>query len=252
MLARRLSPFLVAGLVGLALQTQWQQPLLYPWPLVGAFLGLAITQVLLFLGRGTWRQVVVDVLPIDITFFSLFAFAVMVEDGSLRSLTTVGFALLAFLHTTLLFLLLYDPTRYPVNALSHLSVALIPLANALLAWGMVGLFNFAQMSGWLTLLLFFAMNFALFAVTNHPDAVKGQVVRWSVFGGIWGVFVGGLAILLPLGMEAQAALAALLIVIPLRTRRYAYTPRPSARQAWMEALSTVVLLFSVLLLSRWA
>ncbi len=181
--------------------------------------------------------------------------AVMLEEVFWRHALSLFVAVTSYMALELLFLHLYHSSRYPVNGLTHLELGLIPVTNALLAWGVVGVRVFAKTlapPAWSIPLVFAAVNALAFAVTSHPDATPYSRRIWTAFAAFSGLAIGILLLFLPLAMPAQAFMSALLIALPLRLRRYGFRPQLPRATALIESIVAILAFLSVLLLSRWA
>ena len=252
----RLGP-LLAGLGIYALfQWQWQQPLFFPWPLVLAVVLYATIAV-----RIAWNQqrsqrfeLIWKVVPGCLFVFSAAVCSVMLEVPSWRLGLSILVAFVSYLSLELFFLHQYDSAHYPVNGLTYLSIGLVPLSNAFLAWGLSGVHTFATKYTpfWTPILAFALLDAFGFVATSHPDATPTQRRLWMLFGAWIGVGIGALILFLPLSMPVQACLAALLVAAPIRLRRYGFLPRPSAKMAWGELVVALVFFCGILWLSRWA
>lgn len=92
----------------------------------------------------------------------------------------------------------------------------------------------------------------MFALTSHHASSHEQDVRWTLLGALAGLEAGFLVYILPVSFSAAGLLAALVIAVPLRMRRYAFQPIPGKRTAVLESAGAVLMLACMLLLSRWA
>ncbi len=250
----RLGPLLAGfGIYGL-FEWQWKAPLLFPWPLVAAVIVYAIVAWRIAWVRKDRWEMMAKTLPGCLFVVSATVCALLLEDPAWRHALSFFVAIVSYFSLELFFLLKYDAGHYPVNGLTHLHVGLVPLSNALLAWGVVGIVTFskAAMPIWVPIVAFGLMNAIGFAVTSHPDATQAQRRAWTLFGAWIGCAVACLLLFLPLSMPTQAFLAALLVAAPLRVRRYGFSPRPSALTAWLEAVGFLLAFFALMLLSRWA
>ena len=255
MLLLRLAP-IGAGLAAYALfEWQWTTPKAYPWALL--FIAVLYMTVV---ARYVWSRVdrwsmLWNAIPFALFFLSATAIALMIEESFWRHGLSVFTGFVMYMSLELLFLHLYHTARYPVNGLTHLQLGLIPIINAFVAWGIVGVQTFQKMLAppfWGVILGFALTNGLLFAITSHPDATTYKRRAWIAFGAATGAGIGCLLLFLPLAMPAQAFLAALLIAAPLRVRRYGFRPAIPTATAVIEGGVAVVAFFSILLFSRWA
>lgn len=250
----RLAPMLAGFAIYGLFEWQWTHPLFFPWPLLGA-----MTVYLLIAGRmafglkDRWGMVW-KMIPGLLLLGSAMVCALLFEEAFLQHGLSFFVAIAAYLSLELSFLVAYDPSRYPVHGLTYLDVGVIPLTNALLVWGMVGVRTFQKfmLPFWIPVVVLSFVNMIGFIATSHPDASRAQRRAWAFFGAAIGAALGGLVLFLPLTMPAQALLAALLVAAPLRLRRYAFSPHPPRAMAWFEGVAFFVLFFGLLLLSPWA
>ncbi|MBP9762114.1 hypothetical protein KBD34_00690 [Patescibacteria group bacterium] len=248
----RLLPWLSGIGMTIALWFQWRDPLLYPIPLLmGLALFLASAVLLL------WRRVSLPgfferVVP-PFMLVSAMGFALLMVDhpGQQLFLSAVA-VIMVTISLEMMFYFLFDPKRYPVNALSHLALASVPITAYGLAVGFAGLTVFIQLAGWIPCLVFGLYGLGAYWMTEHPVADAASRRRWRILGAVIGLQVALFSILLPLEVWTQGLLAALLFSAPLRIRRYAFPPAPSSRVAWGEAVATVLFFLTLLLTARWA
>ncbi len=251
----RIAPMLTGIATYFLFEWQWRVPLLYPWALLACIALYAGTVVRMTWSRSDRWTMVWTSLPVVGFLLAATACAVMLEEPFWRHALSLFSAITSYMALELLFLHLYHASRYPVNGLTHLQLGLIPLTNALLAWGLVGVRVFAKTlapPAWTVPLMFTGVNALAFAVTSHPDASAYARRVWILFAAFTGFATGLLLLFLPLAMPAQAFLAALLVALPLRLRRYGFHPHIRRVTAWIEAGVACIAFFTVLLLSRWA
>lgn len=251
----RIAPILTGIATYFLFEWQWRVPLLYPWALLACICVFAATVVRMTWSRKDRWVMMWTALPVASFLLAAAACAVMLEEPFWRHALSLFSAVTSYMALELLFLHLYHTSRYPVNGLTHLQLGLIPLTNALLAWGLVGVRVFAKTlapPAWTVPLVFAGVNALAFAVTSHPDAAVYARRAWIAFAAFTGFSIGILLLFLPLAMPAQAFLAALLVALPLRLRRYGFRPQVSRVTAWVEAFIACGAFFAVLLLSRWA
>ncbi len=252
MLLIRSLPWLCALVALLASQYQWTHPFLYPAPLL-IWLGFFLVSMLLI----RWRKVSLrasfeKLTPAVLTAVTaIFAF-LMAQDSVQRLGLTLTLVALSWVVLELFFYYAYDPKRYPVNALSHVNLALAPLIVFYATCGLGGVQLFLQTPWWLTLGLFLILGVLLFSLTEHPVADPVHRIRWRFLGMWLGVQVSLLVIFLPVSVSVRGALIALLFFIPLRIRRYTYAPHPPKQFAWIEGSAACVFFLSLLLISQWA
>lgn len=255
MLLLRTAPILLGVTTYALFEWQWLSPLAYPWALIFV--------VVLYLGavaKYVWNRndrwiMLWNALPFAVFFLSTAVMALMLEGAFWRHALSIFVSLVMYMSLELLFLHLYHSSRYPVNGLTHLALGLIPVTNAFFAWGVVGIQAFQKPlapPAWSVPFVFAFINALAFAVTTHPDATTHKRRVWILFAAVAGAGIGCLLLFLPLAMPAQAFLAALLIALPLRLRRYEFRPHISFSAALMEAVIAGLAFFALLLLSEWA
>lgn len=248
----RLSPWAATLTAFFLLEAQWQWPRLYPWPLVGAILGFLLSAALIVWRRVSWHETVMSLLPTTLTLAALTLSALHLETLLERQVFIALFMLVPLLALELLFLLAFDPTRYPVNAFSRFNVALVPLCIAGTAFGLSGLLIFIQLPSWIAIAVLTALAALLLYVTSHPTASMVQRRRWAFLGAAAGLHAGICVALLPVGLPVLAALSALFVGAVLRIRRYAYQPVPPRALALVEGIGTSAAFLILLLTARWA
>ncbi|KAA0205892.1 hypothetical protein EDM68_04025 [Candidatus Uhrbacteria bacterium] len=247
----RLLPWLV-GVAGFAAaEWTWRHPNDYPWALVGVLAAYAASAITLGWKRLSTRDLSAKMLTPAVTFVALALASLLAEQPGERLALTLLLAIVPGYALELLFLLAHQPTRYPVNGLSRLNLALVPLAAFCFAVGLVGMQIFIQLPKWITLGAFTGVGALLSFLTEHPSVERAVRVRWTAFGALLGLQVGMLAIVLPVGLEVIGALAAIAFAWPLRARRYGYEPKPPRSLAVAESAGAMVLFLAILLVSRW-
>ncbi len=251
-LITRFSPWLVGAAALLASQWTWSHPHDYPWIFGAVLVGYVAACVALGWKRLGPKDLAAKMVMPGFAFASLVLASLMAERIEERILLTVMLTVIPLYALELLHLLAHQPSRYPVNGLSRLNLALVPLSAYCIAVGLVGMQIFIRWPDWATLLSFTALGAAVARVTEHPTVGRAASLRWIAFGAVIGLHVGLLAIVLPVGLEVIGSLAALAFAWPLRARRYSYEPKPPRRLAWIEGTGATVFFIAILLVSRWA
>jgi hypothetical protein len=159
--------------------------------------------------------------------------------------------IVSWLVLELLFLLTYLPTRYPVNALSHVNLALVPVTLWFAQSTSVGLLVFVHASPLIPLVVMPCVTALLFWSTVHVEANPEHRSRWALLGMWIGVQFGVLGLLLPFPISVHGAMAALLGAVAVRARRYGFMPRVPRSLMWSEVLGVFVLLAALLATGRW-
>lgn len=253
---RHLLTRLVPGLVGVAgfvaAEWTWRHPRDYPWALAAVLASYVAASVTLGWKRLGPKDLAEKMLMPGFAFVSLALASLMAEHTAERIALTTLLTVVPFYALELLYLLAHQPSRYPVNGLSRLNLALVPLAAFCVAVGLIGMQIFIRWPDWGTVLAFTAFGAAVARLTEHPTVGRAAALRWTVFGAVLGLHVGILAVVLPVGLEVTGSLAALAFAWPLRARRYSYEPKPPRRLAIAESAGAAALFVAILLVSRWA
>ena len=247
----RLLPFLVCGVQLLVFIEQVKNPLLFPWiVLIGVAL-LPITAFFIAWGRMDLGNMVEKMMP-SFVLVSVLAFSLLILEGDVAIWLAAGIAAAAsLLSLEMLFINAYIPTRYPVNGISRLNIAYIPIALWYAAATSTGLLIFLHSSRVWHVLGMMILGVVLFRSTGHPGATRHENRVWTFIGALVGIHIGFLGIFLPLTMAMQGIIAALLFSAVLRVRRYLYDPKPSVRQGWIEASSSFFALVLVTVTAAW-
>lgn len=247
----RILPFLVGITQVFLFVSQSTYPHLYPWFVVVGILLVPCMSVVI-----SWKHVrAIDVIekmtPTFLLIVSL-GFGMLLVESRLAIWTI---ALLAGIASTvsleLLFLLSRHPSAYPVNGLSHVNIAYVPLGIWYASYAASGLMIFLHSSPLWHVGILGILGALLFRTTGHPGATKEQNRVWMVVGGLIGLEVGWIGTLLPLSMNMQGLISALVVCAVLRVRRYVYHPIPSVRLAWSEALIGAVLFIGGIASAKW-
>ncbi|HEU0051022.1 MAG TPA: hypothetical protein VFQ60_03125, partial [Patescibacteria group bacterium] len=180
----------ITGILAIAAAiTQWREPLLYPWPLVAFLVWYLLALSLLCFRRLSLRDALEKILPSVFVLISISLSFLLAEGAWEKWIVTGLFALIPFLVLELLFLLTFAPARYPVNGLSHVNVAFVPLGAFFLALAFDGLAVFLRIAPWMTLVAFMLFTAAAFYLTSHPTADHYHRRRWALLGGFVGLHV---------------------------------------------------------------
>ncbi len=247
----RLLPFGASLLVGYLFWYQRSQPVLYPWLVllaVGLVPGAALAM--------SWGKVSrLDLLEkISPTFLLLAALAfalVLIEGVGALWLLVLLAVVSTYLTLELLFLMLYNPSAYPVNGLSRMNIAYVPLTVWYAISTSLGLTVFLHVNRLWHVALAAFLGGVLFRTTDHPGATWKQNTVWMLIGLLLGLEVGWIALRLPISFGMQGFIAALLLTGALRARRYLYAPKPSRRFAWGEGIAVSAVFLASLITARW-
>ncbi|MCE9586598.1 hypothetical protein K8R04_04795 [Candidatus Uhrbacteria bacterium] len=244
---------LFIGLIAFAVcQWQWRDASIYPWPLVAVVIGYGAAAGLIAHRRLSLEELVSKMAPGVVVLFSMgFAF-LMVETPESRLAVSILFSGSAAVSLEMLWMLVFDPARYPVHGLSRLNIAFMPLAAFFTCLGLTGLGYFIRTPEWITPAAMSALGALAFFLTSHHSHNDAHRNRWTILGAAIGLQAGILAIILPVSIVVQGAFAAFLFAIPLRIRRYSTGTTRRYVAAWGEGIGVTVLFLTVLLVSRWA
>jgi hypothetical protein len=248
----RFSPWAAALAGFFLLEAQWRWPHAYPWPLLAALAAVLVSAAAIAWKRVSWLELANSLCPTVLMLVGMGLTALHLETLLERQVLTGIFIVIPLLALELLFLLAFDPRRYPVNGFSRFNVALVPLCIAAAAFGLAGLVIFVQVPAWTVVIALALLSALLLFVTSHPTASPAQRRRWTLLGGLAGLHAGICVALLPVGLGVLAALAALMVGFVLRIRRYAYQPIPPRSLALGEGLSAGAAFLILLLTARWA
>lgn len=252
MLLIRLLPWLSALFAFVTAEYQWSHPFPYPFPLV-LWLAWFVFAILVIRWRKvSFRATFEKMTPAVFAAASTIAAFLMAQDRIQRLGLTLVMVFLSWVTLELFFYYAYDPKRYPVNALSHVNLALVPLIVFYSSCGLSGLQLFLQTPWWLPMTIFIALGAILFALTEHPVADAAHRLRWRGLGMWVGAQAALLLVFLPVTVSVRGTLLALLFFVPLRIRRYAYAPHPSTRVSWLEGGAAFALFLFVLITAQWA
>jgi hypothetical protein len=245
-------PWIIGLLAFLACQWQWRDASIYPWPLVIVLCAYGASAALIAYRRLALDELVYKMMPGVVALASMgFAF-LLVEAPESRLALSALFAGASAVSLEMLWLLVFDPARYPVHGLSRLNTAFMPLSAFFTCLGLTGLSYFIRTPEWLAPTVMSVLGLATFVLTASHSHSMTHRWRWGMLGALIGLQVGILAIILPVSVVVQGALAAILFAIPMRIRRYGSDPVPKRVVAWTEGVGAGVLFLTVLLVSRWA
>lgn len=249
----RALPLATATLGGTLGYLQFTFPLWYPWPLLALFLTFTLAAFLFAKeNKGVWMQTMTQMIPPAFFLLALGVSFLLVESIFVKWLITTLLFLTPLMSLELLYLAYFETFHYPVNGISRLNIAYIPAIAFLMAVSFNGLYVFLRLSSLYGLISFPIIIATLYFVTSHPTADVRHNTRWSMLGAMLGLQVAILVFILPVPLAVQGALAAILVSVPLRIRRYAYAPTPSKRHAWIEGSLAMIFFLTILLISPWA
>ncbi|MFZ2804327.1 MAG: hypothetical protein WA001_03815 [Patescibacteria group bacterium] len=247
----RILPVLVGLLEAFVFWSQRTQPGLYPWIAIVGVVAVPCASLLIGWGRVPFADLLEKMAPTFLLMAAL-AFGLLLVEGSAAFWIIVTLAAVSsFVSLELLFLLAFHPSAYPVNALSRVNIAYVPLIIWYAVSTSSGLMVFLHIDRTLPVLMCGVLGALLFRTTGHPGATRRQNATWTVLGGLIGLEIGMLGLLLPLSIEMQGLVATILFCAALRVRRYLYEPKPSRRVAWIEASAALVLFIGSLISAKW-
>ena len=247
----RLLPLLVGLFEVAAFWEQSRASSSYPWIVLVGWAAVPLAALIIGWKRVSWQEVVNKMAPTFVTLACL-GFGLLLVEGTWQFWLLASLAgLIAFISLELLFLLAYDPAAYPVQGLSRVNVGYVPIAVWYAASTSSGLLMFLHIDIIWHIALMSVLGAILFRTTGHPDATREQDRLWTFLGVLVGFEVGALGVFLPLGMQAQGLIAAVMFAAALRARRYLYQPVPGKRLAYAEVASAVVVFLLALVTSKW-
>lgn len=248
---RRALPLVTALLVGVAFFEQFQHPLSYPWVAAVGVVSVPVASVLIAWGRIRMTDLLEKILPVCLLVASL-GFGLLFTESTLALDAMIGIAVAAtYVSLELLFTLAFDPGRYPVNGLSRVGIAYVPVIIWYAVSTSIGLLVFLHSDRTWHVLMLALLGIVLYRTTGHPNATWKENTVWGIVGGLAGAHAGFLGLLLPVSMPVHGMLAALLMSAPLRARRYKYNPALSPRQGWIEGGLAAIALVAVLATAMW-
>lgn len=231
----------------------WQKksPGAYPWFVLAAAACLPLASAVIAWGRVKFGDLLEKMSPTYALILILGFALLLVETRWELYLLMALAAASSFVSLELLFLLARNPAAYPVNGLSHVNVAYVPLAVFYAVSTSSGLLVFLHSDGIWHVAMCAVLGVVLFRTTGHPGASRQQNDVWMAVGGLVGLEVGLIGLLLPLGLSVQGLVAALLLCGALRVRRYLYDPKPSRRLALAEILIGLAFFAVSLASAKW-
>lgn len=248
----RLLPLLAATGTVVAFWYQRVLPAFYPWLATAAIVAVLLSASAIAFRRLSPVDVVEKMFP-SVLCLAAAAFAMLlVETPEARLGLTVLAGATAFLPLELLFLLAYEPSAYPVNGLSRVNLAALPIATWLLASTSLGLIIFLHTPRVVHVVLLAICGLLFFRTTGHPGAAPAQNRVWMAVGALLGLQIGWFGLLAPLGIEMQGFVAAFVLACAARLRRYAYSPKPHPRVALIEGIGAVAMFVVALVTAKWA
>ncbi|MEN9558652.1 MAG: hypothetical protein RL141_1021 [Candidatus Parcubacteria bacterium] len=251
LLFRRVMPIISAMVSAGCLYWQAGSAGTYPW--VAAMAPITFAAAAVFIGwkRISLSELAVRVAPSVLALASA-AYGLLLAEGIFASVLIPLFGgVISFVALTLLFFVIFLPSRYPVNGLSYFNLALVPVVLWLVQYASVGLTMFVHASRWIPLSVLAGTGAMLFWSTAHVESEHAHRRRWSMLGAWIGVQLGLLGLLLPVEIILHGGYAALLGAFALRARRYGIAPRVSRPIVWAEAVGGVLLLAVMLATARW-
>ncbi len=230
----RLLPLAVGALEVFLFWWQSTFPGSYPYLVLAAFAAVPIASSVIA-GRQVKMRDLLEKMSPTYILLAVLGFALLLAEGRgqvIFLISLAGFA--TYISLELLFNYARNPQAYPVNGLSHVNLAYVPLIVWYAASTSTGLMIFLHSSGVWHVIGAFVLGVLIFRTTGHPGATSQQNYVWMIVGGVMGLEVGLLGLLLPTSTQVQGLVAAIIFSGILRVRRYLYDPKPSVRTAWIE------------------
>lgn len=247
----RLFPLLGALLVSGFFWMQLQWPTSFPIFAIGGILIAPVLSTLLAVKRIRWGDVTEKMTPTYLLHAAL-AFGLLLAEGTVPRTAILALSgLSTFLSLELVFLLAFHPSAYPVNGISRINIAYVPIAMWYALSTLAGLRIFLHISWEWTLVPTMLLGLALFRTTGHPGASRTQNNIWSLIGALAGLEIGWVSLHLPLSMGMQGLVATLLLTALLRVRRYLYDPKPSRRSAIVESVGLAAVMLACVGTANW-
>ena len=247
-----LLPWLASLIVGASFYLQYQRPFDYPWIALVGVIVVPLVALAISRKRLSYADTFEKMLP-TLLLVASQAFAILLVEGQVARWAMIVIGMVCtLLALELLFLLAFMPSRYPVNGLSRVNMAYVPLIIWYVVSTSVGLVIFLHSPQWIHIAMMCLLGIILFRTTGHPEATPEQNRIWMLVGGVTGLHLGLLGSMLPLSMAMQGAISMLVFSGVLRMRRYLYAPIPSRKTAWIELSATCILLAALLISARWS
>lgn len=254
----RVIPFLIGFLEAVIFWYQRDNPVLYPWLILSGAALFFIAALALSWGRIKIKDMLEKVTPNVILLLALGFGLLLIESDLERLIVTLLAAISSTVVLDLLFLLSFRPVSYPVNGLSHLNIAMVPVIAWYAMSTSTGLITFLHSNSyWHVIMgtwhitLGVVLGLILFRLTGHPGATRAQNSIWMAVGAFTGLEVSLAGLILPVSLSTQGLLAALFFTAALRVRRYLYAPKPSRRLAISEVAAGLILFSTSLMTARW-
>jgi len=247
----RLLPLAVGALEVFLFWWQYSFPSSYPYLVIAAFAAVPLASHIIA-GRQVKQKDLLEKMFPTYILLAVLGFALLLAEGReqvMLLISLAGFA--SYISLELLFKYARNPQAYPVNGLSHVNLAYVPLIIWYAASTSTGLMIFLHTSGVWHVIAALILGVIIFRTTGHPGATPQQNYVWMAVGGLLGLEVGLIGLLLPTSTQVQGIVAAIIFCGVLRVRRYLYDPKPSARTAWVEASMGLSALMITLVSAKW-
>lgn len=247
----RILPFLVSLFEVGVFYLQITKPLTYPWIVLAGVVALPLASFAISFKRLSLRDMLGKMIP-SFVLLATLAFSLLLAEGAFAVWAIIILAALScFISLELLFLLISHSSRYPVNGLSRVNIAYVPIAIWYAAATSSGLLVFLHMDRVWHVVFMLSLGGILFRTTGHAGASASEKTVWTVLGMLVGAQAGLLGVLLPVSMAMQGTIAAFILCVSLRARRYMVEPKPTGRQAWVEAVTAAASFAVVLSTAKW-
>ena len=179
-------------------------------------------------------------------------YGMLLTEGALSLwIIPIAIGVFSYLFLELLFLSLYFSARYPVNGISHVNLATVPLIFWLVSFTSVGLTVFINGSRLIPIAALGAVSLILFYTISHPEASPADRRRWALLGMWIGIHIGIMGVVLPLTLPVHACLAAICGAFALRVRRYTSLPMIPVKIRVTEMIGFSIFFVAILATASW-
>jgi hypothetical protein len=247
----RLLPFVLGIVNALLFLLQARSAEFYPWYAVIATVLLFASAFLIIWKRGRGMSDLRLIIP-SVLALAISGYALLLAEGLLALWAIPLFVGgLSFVSLELLFLSTFVSAWYPVNGLSHVNLALVPITFWFTAFTSVGLTVFLNSSRLVPILTMTLVAFSMFYWTSHAEAGQASRRRWAFMGAWFGFQLGLIGAVLPVNLVLHGTIAALCGAFAVRTRRYGIIPPIPRKLIVFESFNFFIFLTVVLVTARW-
>ncbi|MCW1892412.1 MAG: hypothetical protein KIH65_004200 [Candidatus Uhrbacteria bacterium] len=247
----RLLPLIIGMISAGCFAMQAQYANWYPWILVPAFI-VFIGGIATMFRQRHWGWEDVRLAVPALMAFAAAGFGMLLVEGWLRYWGIPLFVgLVSYLLVELLFLSTFYASKYPVNGMTHMNLALVPVIFWLLAYTSSGLLVFMNTQRFSPMILFAVVGGVLWYVTAHPEATPESRLRWTLIGAWISTQIGMIIAIVPLRMEVHAMIASICGAAALRVRRYGIAPPIPRNMILLEVIGMILFLAAVAFTAAW-